>query len=262
MSLGKIDRLQKDSVEPKRRIREGTDETTQYEMIQNFHTFRDKTVEDAMIPRSDIVAVKNDVNLSVLTRVVSETHHTRTPVYEGTLDNIIGFVHIKDIFATITKNKTFILKDLIRKPIISTPSMKLNDLLILMKKQRTHIAIVVDEYGGTDGIVTIEDIIEELIGRIEDEHDSVLESDTYKIIDRNTIISSSRVEVEDIEKILGIKLKNPDDEFDTIGGLILAKVGTMPSRGTKIDLSEHVSVEVLDANPRTLKTVKLTLRDS
>jgi CBS domain containing-hemolysin-like protein len=230
------------------------------EILQNFLTFSTKTVEEAMIPRTDIVAIKHDANLATLAQVVAKTHHTRTLVYEGTLDNIVGFVHIKDLFTIVTQNREFKLKNIIRKPIISAPSMKLNDLLVVMQRQRTHIAVVVDEYGGTDGIVTIEDIIEEIVGRIDDEHDAELESDSYQIIDSSTVISSSRVEVEDLEQILGVKLKAEGDEFDTIGGLVLAKVGYMPALGTKIDISEQVELEVIDANPRTLKTVKLTLK--
>ncbi|WPY00885.1 Hemolysin C [Candidatus Trichorickettsia mobilis] len=232
------------------------------EILNNFLTFSNKTVEDAMIPRSDIVAVKHDINLTELFELIIKTHHTRTLVYEGTLDNIIGFVHIKDLFMILAQNKNFQLKKIIRKPIISAPSMKLTDLLITMQRQRTHISIIVDEYGGTDGIVTIEDIMEEIVGRIDDEHDDKLESDAYQILDSSTVLSSSRVEVEDLERILGVKLKDDKDEFDTIGGLVLAKVGNVPSPGTKIEISNQVELEVIDANARTLKQVKLTLKNA
>ena len=162
----------------------------------------------------------------------------------------------------LAQNKHFQLKKIIRKPIISAPSMKLTDLLITMQRQRTHISIIVDEYGGTDGIVTIEDIMEEIVGRIDDEHDDKLESDAYQILDSSTVLSSSRVEVEDLERILGVKLKDDKDEFDTIGGLVLAKVGNVPSPGTKIEISHQVELEVIDANARTLKQVKLTLKNA
>jgi CBS domain containing-hemolysin-like protein len=139
--------------------------------------------------------------------------------------------------------------------------MKLNLLLTEMQKKCTHIAVVVDEYGGTDGIVTFEDIMEEIVGRIEDEHDQQLESDSYEIIDSGAVLCSARVEVETIEHILGVNLKGEDDEFDTIGGLVLAKVGNVPLPGDKIMLSEQVELEVIDASPRTLKQVKLRLRN-
>lgn len=235
--------------------------TAEQEIYERFLVFNNKTVEDAMIPRSDIIAVKHDITLNELYKVITKTHHTRTLVYEGSLDNIIGFVHIKDLFAALTKNKALLLKKIIRKPIITVPATKLTDLLILMKRQRTHISIVVDEYGGTDGIVTIEDIIEEIVGRIDDEHDDdKLESDSYTIIDDKTILSSGRVEVSVLEKILNVKLKGEDDEFDTIGGLVLAKVGNVPTIGTKIDIAPDVQLEVIEANARTLKQVKLMLK--
>lgn len=239
-----------------------SENANEQEMLNNFLSFSNKTVEDAMIPRSDIVAVRHNISLAELFKTIIKTHHTRTLVYENTLDNIVGFVHIKDLFMVLAENKHFQLKNIIRKPIISTSSMKLTDLLITMQRQRTHIAITVDEYGGTDGIVTIEDIIEEIVGRIDDEHDDKLESDSYQIIDANTVLASSRVEVEDLEKILGVKLKDDDDEFDTIGGLVLTKSGSVPAPGTKIDISNLVELEVIDANPRTLKQVKLTLKNA
>ena len=232
------------------------------EILTNFLKFGSKTVEQVMIPRSDISAVKQNATLDELNLALMTYSHTRTLVYADNLDNIIGFIHIKDLFKVMAKKQDFQLKKLIRKPIISAPSMKLIDLLVEMQRKRTHISVVVDEYGGTDGIVTIEDIMEEIVGRIDDEHDEKLESDSYKIISANTIIASARVEVEDLEKILGVKLKEDDDEFDTIGGLVLAKVGHVPLPGTKIEIaSANVEIEVIDAGPRGLKQVKLTLKE-
>jgi CBS domain containing-hemolysin-like protein len=234
---------------------------TEKTIFSNFQEFNDKIVEDVVIPRSDIIAVRDDVNLEDLNQMIIKFSHTRILVYNDTLDNIIGFIHIKDLFKILARAENFNLKKLIRKPIISAPSMKLSDLLREMQRRRTHIAIVVDEYGGTDGMVTIEDIMEEIFGRIDDEHDEILESDSYKVINHTTILSNSRVEVEDLEKILGVQLKDHDDEFDTIGGLVLAKVGSVPLPGTKINISDEVELEVIDANPRTLKLVKLKLKN-
>lgn len=237
------------------------DKPSQEEVIfTNFQEFGDKTVEDVMIPRADIIAVRDNTKLDDINQMVIKFSHTRMLVYNDTLDNIIGFLHIKDLFKVLAREENFNLKKLIRKPIISAPSMKLLDLLSEMQRRRTHIAIVVDEYGGTDGMVTIEDIMEEIFGRIDDEHDEKLESDNYKIINSTTILSNSRVEVEDLEKILGVRLKVEDDDFDTIGGLVLAKAGSVPPPGTKIDIAENVELEVIEASPRTLKSVKLKLK--
>ena len=226
----------------------------------NFQEFGHKTVEDVMIPRSDIIAVREDTDLDNLNQIIIKFSHTRILVYSDTLDNIIGFVHIKDLFKILAKGENFNLHKLIRKPIISALSMKLVDLLSEMQRKRTHIAIVVDEYGGTDGMVTIEDIMEEIFGRIDDEHDEKLDSDNYKVINSTTILSNGRVEVEDLEKVLGVRLKEDNDEFDTIGGLVLAKVGSVPSQGTRINITDTVEVEIIDANPRALKLVRLKLK--
>jgi magnesium and cobalt transporter len=231
-------------------------------ILNNSLSFASKTVEDVMVPRSDISAVRKDISLEGLSIKMTECPFTRILVYDDTLDNVIGFVHIKDILKTLLSKANFQIDTILRTPIIAAPSMKLIDLLVEMQLKRTHMAIVIDEYGGTDGIVTIEDIIEEIVGRIDDEYDTRLESDSYTIVNPSTILSHARVEVEALEKILGIKLKKEDDEFDTIGGLVLAKVGNVPSIGTKIDISDIVELEVIDASTRTLKQVKLKLKNA
>ncbi|CAN0602244.1 unnamed protein product [Ectocarpus sp. 12 AP-2014] len=136
--------------------------------------------------------------------------------------------------------------------------MKLIDLLTRMKERRTHIAVIVDEYGGTDGIVTIEDIMEEIVGKIEDEHDIDEEIDSYKILRSGLLVASARVEIEELENIIGIKLKTEHDEFDTIGGLVMAKVGSVPEKGEVIDLDDGVIVEIIESTPRTIKQMKIT----
>nr|WP_253308130.1 hemolysin family protein [Rickettsia endosymbiont of Ceutorhynchus assimilis] len=231
-------------------------------ILTNLLKLEGKTVEDIMIPRSDIAAIKLTINLEELSKIIkTKVPHTRTLIYDGTLDNIVGFIHIKDLFkALVVTKQNFQLKKLIRKHIIAAPSIKLIDLLAKMRRERTHIAIVIDEYGGTDGMVTIEDIMEAIVGRIDDEHDKQLDSDNFEIIDNNTIISNARVEVEVLEKLIGEKLKEDDDEFDTIGGLVLTKIGNVPSIGTKINISNNIEIEVIDANPRTLKQVKIKLK--
>ncbi len=232
-------------------------------ILANLLKLKGKTIEDIMVPRSDIAAIKLTTNIEELNvSIKGQIPHTRTMIYDGTLDNIVGFIHIKDLFKALVTKQNFRLKKLIRKHIIAPPSMKLLDLLAKMRREKTHIAIVIDEYGGTDGLVTIEDVMEALVGRIDDEHDQKSESDTFKVINNSTIISNARVEVEVLEEIIGEKLKDDDDEFDTIGGLVLTKVGNVPAVGTKINVSENIEVEVTDANPRSLKQVKITLKNS
>lgn len=233
-------------------------------LLNNFLKFGSKTVASVMIPRSEISAVEINISQKELNELVILTRHTRTLVYEDTLDNILGFVHIKDLFITLAENNNFNLKKLIRHPIISAPSMKLVDLLDEMQKERTHIAIVLDEYGGTDGIVTIEDIMEEIVGTIEDEHDKFHEDHyNYKLINPKTLISSARVDIEELENVLGVKLRKPDDDdVETIGGLILARAGQFPNIGARIKITDNITAEVIEAEPRNLKSVKLIVDGS
>jgi magnesium and cobalt transporter len=228
------------------------------EMVSNIDSFSDKVVEDVMIPRADIISVGHDVTLEELSELIIKHSHTRILVYRERLDNIIGFVHIKDIFEIIANSKKFVLKKLIRKHIISPHSMRLMDLLTRMQVNRTHIAVVVDEYGGTDGIVTIEDIMEEIVGRIDDEHDIHEDTDSYKVLRPGLLVTSARVEIEEIENEIGVKLKFGDDEFDTIGGFVMAKAGNVPEKGEIIDVDDGVVIEIIESTSRTIKQMKIT----
>jgi len=226
-------------------------------IIQNFESFAEKTVEDIMIPRSDIIAVSCEASLEDISKTIIKYGHTRTLVYKENLDNVIGFLHIKDLFEVIAKSKKYNLKKLMRKHIVSPHSMTLIDLLKQMQIHRTHIAVVVDEYGGTDGIVTIEDVIEAIIGRINDEHDESLDGENIEIIKPGVMIVNARVEIEELEKILGVSLRKEEGEFDTIGGLVLAKIGTVPEKGEVIAITEKVTIEILDSTPRAIKQLKV-----
>lgn len=231
---------------------------TEDEIVDNLDNFYEKTVEDIMVPRSDIISASHDTSLEELSELIIKHSHTRTLIYKESLDNIIGFVHIKDLFEVIAHSQKFVLKKLIRKHIVSPHSMKLIDLLTKMQAKKTHIAVVVDEYGGTDGIVTIEDIIEEIVGEIDDEHDIDEETDSYKILRPGLLIASARVEIEELESVIGIKLKTEHDESDTIGGLVMAKVGSVPEKGDIIDLDNSVTIEIIESTPRTIKQMKIT----
>lgn len=234
----------------------------QHQLANGFETFAHKLAEDVLIPRSDIIAVNSSATLDELNAAIVEHGHTRTLIYKENLDNIIGFVHIKDLFAVIAKSEKFNLKQLIRQHLVCPPSMKLLDLLKQMQIHRTHIAVVVDEYGGTDGIVTIEDIIEAIVGPIDDEHDDELETADYKITKPGIILASSRMEIEELESLIKRPLRNYTDEFDTVGGLVLAKTGNVPKKGTVIKIDELLTVEIIDATPRAIKQLKIVFTTS
>lgn len=226
------------------------------DILSNFLGFCNKTVDDVKIPRSDISSISITTTVSELNKKLIETGHTRTLVYEDNLDNIIGFLHIKDLFKVMVDKSDVSLKKLIRAPILSAPSMKLIDLLTEMQRTRTHIAIVVDEYGGTDGIATIEDIMETLVGEIEDEHDN-RHDPRYEILKTGEIITEARVEIEEIERVVGLSLKTEEDVCETIGGLILSRIGHIPEKNTTIIIADNISATIIDSDSRVIKKIKI-----
>ena len=228
------------------------------DILTNFLQFGHKTVKDVMIPRSDIGSVDIKTKLDKVNDEVVKHAHTRTVVYSETLDNVLGFVHIKDLFTVVAKDKDSSLKKLIRQHLITTSSTKLIDLLVEMRRKRTHIAIVFDEYGGTEGMVTIEDVVEEIVGEIEDEHDDNGTNKDYTVTDHNTIITSARVDIEELEKAIELKLLQEGEDVETIGGLVMLRVGHVPAVGDIVHLSEDVVAEVLDANTRIIKRLKIS----
>jgi len=229
------------------------------DILTNFLQFGNKTVKDIMIPRSDIAAIEAKTKLDKLSLEVIKHGHTRTVIYSETLDYVLGFIHIKDLFSIVAKDKDISIKKIVRKHLVTTSSTKLIDLLVEMRRKRTHIAIVFDEYGGTEGMVTIEDIVEEIVGEIEDEHDDNNGNNKdYVVAGHNIIITNARVEIEELEKAMGLSLLQEDEDVETIGGLVMLRAGHMPSVGDVVHVSEDVAVEVLDANSRVVKRLKLS----
>jgi magnesium and cobalt transporter len=228
-------------------------------ILTNFLQFGHKTVKNVMIPRSDISGVSIQLKLGAVYKDIVTHGHTRTVVYQDTLDNPQGFIHIKDLFAVAIHDKDVSLKKLVRQHLITTSSTRLIDLLVEMRKKRTHIALVVDEYGGIEGMVTIEDIVEEIVGDIEDEHDDDGGNKDYSIVDENVIVTSARVEIKELEHVLGIELLQEGEDVETIGGLVMLRVGSVPAIGTVINISENVTAEVLDSNSRVIQRLKIKL---
>ncbi len=230
------------------------------EILDNFFKIITKQIDDVMIPRSDICAVSIDVELDELSEVVKNKGHTRIIVYGDTLDDIVGFVHIKDLYAAVSSAKKFNIRNIIRKPLMVVKSMGLLDLLREMQKHRTHMACVVDEYGGTDGLVTMEDVVSELIGPIDDEHEAihVKKRNNYEIISSNAIVINGRMELDELEKIISIKLYDEEEgDFNTVSGLILAKAGYMPNLKEVIELNDKVKAEIIAKDQRSIKKVKI-----
>ena len=229
-------------------------------LLRNMIAFGELTVGDVMVPRPDIFAVEVGVTLEELKHYVIEKRHTRIPVFTDSLDRVSGFIHAKDLTVFIAGDDEFDIEKVLRKVLFVPRSMRCVDLLMQMRSASCHMAIVVDEYGGTDGLVTMEDVFEELVGDIRDEHDRE-EDLELKWKGKNTLVADARIEIDDLEETLGCALRDEgdDDEYDTIGGLIFAELGRVPTKGEVIQYHDgQVKFEILSADPRRIYRVKIT----
>ena len=226
---------------------------------------RSMRVEDVMIPKSDIVAVPVTISRDDLVQVFREKGLTRLPVFDGTLDTPIGFVNLKD-FALIHgfngKSKTFDLRGLGRELLFVPPSMPLGVLLQKMQSERIHMALVIDEYGGTDGLVTIEDLIEQVVGEIEDEHDTD-EGDLWSEEKPGIYMAEAKAPLDEFEAEIGMPLTEheeiDEEDIDTLGGLVFMLAGHVPARGEVIQHPEGPEFEVVEADPRRIKRLRVRL---
>jgi CBS domain containing-hemolysin-like protein len=257
-------------------------------MMLNLIAFADLRVDDVMVPRADIVAVDDTATIRELLDRFISANHSRMPVYRETLDDLIGMVHVKDLMRWMSetgakrKRRGKAPKDspaaslslssidlsievkqsgLAREVLFVPPSMPASDLLIKMQSTHIHMAIVVDEYGGTDGLVSIEDLVEEIVGDISDEHDA----DETLIVDNKdgTFTADARVDLEELEAMLKTDFlpEERDAETDTLGGLVFSMLGRVPVRGELLRHPSGIEFEVLEADPRRVKKIKIDTRD-
>jgi len=227
-------------------------------ILRNVLKFDELRVTNVMTQRLYICAVQADISLEELKKYVSENEHTRIPVFDKNLDDVVGFIHIKDLMRYWVEPKKFKLHEILREILYVPPSMKINNLLVKMQAERTHMAVVVDEYGGTTGLVTIEDLMEEIVGEIEDEHDEENQEECIRLDDSNYEVLA-RVEIKKLEEILNIKIpKNADHDYETIGGLIFSILGKIPRIGESVKLENGLLFKVIDADKRRIKKVKIT----
>lgn len=227
-------------------------------LIGNILKAYDRTAADVMVPRVDIVALDVETPFSEVIKCMVDQGHSRVPVYRETLDDVIGFVHVKDLLGPAADRRPTKLAPLLRKVLFVAPSLLILDLLVQMRQARTHIAMVVDEFGGIDGLVTIEDLIEEIVGEIEDEHDV---ADGPNLTERadGTLIADARIPIELLEERRGIRLRPSaeQEEVDTLGGLVSSLAGRVPKRGDVIAHPSGIEFEVLDADPRRVKRLRV-----
>ena len=238
------------------------------EFILNVREFQTKRVEDVMVPRADIIAVEIDTPLNELARVFSDAAHSRLPVYRETLDDPVGVAHIKDMVSHLTRfaeqsgdtdlGEAQILAA-IRRPLLYVPaSMRAIDLLLKMQSRRQHMALVVDEFGGTDGLVTLEDLLEPIVGDIEDEHDDT-DAPSVRAKQAGCWEADARASITELEAAIGLEIATDEEEadVDTIGGLIFRLAGRVPERGEVLAHPSGFEFEVLESDPRRIKRVRV-----
>tara|TARA_B100000579_G_C22823440_1_gene851837 strand:- start:60 stop:890 length:831 start_codon:yes stop_codon:yes gene_type:complete len=226
-------------------------------MLDNVIGFSSIEVEEAMVPRADIVAIPEKSTLKECIDLFRKAAHSRLPVYKGTLDEVIGMVHVKDILTFWDNDKDFILENIIRKVIISAPSTLISDLFQEMRRTKVHLSIVVDEHGGTDGLITIEDLLEEITGEIEDEHDKNFNRILNDNLD-NSIIVDARIPIIELENYYSCKLIGSSIDVDTLGGLIFYYEKSVPKVGKLIKHSNGLIFEIIESDMRRIKKIKIT----
>jgi len=240
---------------------EGLINVEEEKMFRNIASFGDKRVASIMTPRSDIVAVERSSGLEEMKKIIVDNGYTRVPVYKDNIDEIIGFIHSKDLVKFLCKEgDDFSVDKIMRKILFVTGSMKLVDVMLRMRVTRVHVAIVLDEFGGVDGFITIENIVEEIVGDIEDEHDIPSDNSFFKVkkISEDTFNFGGRVEIEKVEQMLGIKLKKNYDEFETIAGFIMVVYKGIPEIGEEI-IRNNLKLKVIDSDNKSIKMVEVKI---
>ena len=231
--------------------------TVERQMLRNLLDFGDQTAGDVCVTRGDIIAVSSNISFDDLVRAFAEAGHSRLPVYRESLDQVIGMIHIKDVFvAENDPTRERSVESLLRTPLFVPESMGVIELLARMRSQRIHLAIVVDEFGGTEGLVTIEDVVEEIVGEIEDEHDEA-EAGMLTMLDDGLWEADARIELDELADAIDARLSSEDDEVDTLGGLVFLLAGHIPAKGECIRHPTGWTFEALDSDPRRIIRVRL-----
>ncbi len=226
-------------------------------LIKNILNLNEKSVEDIMVPRAEIISIEKKKTVKEILLVIENESHSRMPVYDQNLDNVLGFLHIKDLIKNIN-NKNFKLNEILREILYVAPKSPILELLKRMRSSRIHMGLVVDEFGGVDGLVTIEDLVEEIVGEIEDEHDA--EDDEVKInrINDRTIIANASYKIIELENLFQIKIKEAkEEEIDTVGGLVYYTTNKVPKINEVFTFNNQLQFKILEANERRIITLEI-----
>lgn len=232
--------------------------TSERAMLRNLLDFGERTAGDVGVPRADIIAVPETIGFSALVAAFADAGHSRLPVYRDNLDEVVGMIHIKDVFAILARGEPApqTVAELIRQPRYVPESMGVIDLLAEMRAHRTHLAIVLDEYSGTEGLVTIEDIVEEIVGNIEDEHDEEAEALLVPLED-GIWAADARAELDEVAQLIDPALGEVEEDVDTIGGLASVLAGHVPQTGEMVAHPSGWRLEVVEADARRVARLRL-----
>ena len=226
-------------------------------LLENILNLRDRTIADVMVPRADIIGINANATLEQIIVLINEEAHSRVPVFQEALDDAIGMIHIKDVLSAQQKKGLINLHEIVRPVLFVAPSMQVLELLLEMRAKRTHMALVVDEFGGVDGLLTIEDLVEEIVGEIEDEHD-LDDEPTWRVRTDGAIDADARLEIFHFEQVVGSFVTDEErEELDTLGGLVFSLAGRVPVRGELVKHSSGVEIEIVDADPRRVKHLRI-----
>lgn len=227
-------------------------------LISNILRLKDKTADDVMIPRADIFAIDDTISFEEALQIMQHENHSRVPVYHQELDNIIGMLHVKDLIAYIGHREDFNFTKVLRQPLFIAPQLPVLDLLLQMRLHRIHLGLVIDEYGSIDGLITIEDLVETIVGDIADEHD---DPETDMIIEHNdnTMDIDGRLHLEDLEEKLGHFLTDEErnSDMDTVGGLVFHLAEHVPTKGEVLNHPSGLVFRVLEADPRHIRRLRM-----
>jgi CBS domain containing-hemolysin-like protein len=228
------------------------------QMLRNLLHFGERTADDLAVPRGEIIAVSADISFEALVAAFADAGHTRLPVYEGSLDTVVGMIHLKDVFQVQVSGAEppQDISSLLRTPLYVPESMGVLDLLARMRAERVHLAIVVDEFGGTEGLVTIEDVVEEIVGDIEDEHDEEPEGMLIPLED-GLWDADARAELDDVAETIDARLGNVEEDVDTLGGLATVLAGHVPQQGEMIQHPSGWRLEITDGDARRVNRLRL-----
>ena len=236
---------------------------TERQMLRNLLHFGEQTAGEIAVTRGDIMAVPADISFEDLVQAFADAGHSRLPVFGESLDDVVGMVHIKDVFmVSVDPTRGRSIKALMREPLFIPESMGVIELLARMRSQRIHLAVVVDEFGGTEGLVTIEDVVEEIVGDIEDEHDELEGEGLLVMLDDGLWEADARIELDELAKGVDARLYSDEDEVDTLGGLMFLLAGRIPAKGECVTHPSGWKLEAVDSDPRKIIRVRLHAPDA